>query len=327
MYAERNASGRSWGWYIYIPNFGPTRSVRRTYGNEVRSPKKRTLSDRRISRFFESNVQRVFRIHELAQIFGQHRDEWHLPTPMNTVGFVQFLIEKTALREVPIVASNHPNATQVRYIWGTASPFEIGLSIKTGSYLSHATAVFLHGLTDQIPQIIYVNHEQSPKPESETPLVQASIDRAFSAKQRVSNFVFQAEGSRFLLLSGKNTKNLEVGVLSVENQRLLVTKMERTLIDIVVRPSYGGGVYQILEAFRRAKDRISVGTLIATLRKLNYVYPYQHAIGFYMERAGYEAEQYNRLKELLTDYKFYLAHDVRKRDYDSKWRIFFPQGL
>ena len=115
--------------------------------------------------------------------------------------------------------------------------------------------------------------------------------------------------------------------MSAGGQEFLATKLERTLIDIVVRPSYGGGVYQVLEAFRRAKELISVGTLIATLRKLNYLYPYQHAIGFYMERAEYEAEQCDRLKELLTDYDFYLAHDMRDREYDSEWRIFFPKGF
>jgi hypothetical protein len=290
--------------------------------------KKIVTATPKITKFFETQVQRVFRGSDLSEILVQHQSEWNLAVGTSTTSFVQFLIEKTPLREVQIVATNHPNSTQIRYIWGKASPFEIGLSLKRASYLSHATAVFLHGLTDQIPRIVYVNREQSLKGRDEaTGLIQSSIDRAFAAKQRQSKFLFQAEGYSFLVLSGKNTGNLEVGLVSAGGQEFLATKLERTLIDIVVRPSYGGGVYQILEAFRRAKELISVGTLIATLRKLNYLYPYQHAIGFYMERAGYEAEQCDRLKELLTDYDFYLAHDMRDREYDSEWRIFFPKGF
>src|SRR5216684_7346263 len=194
--------------------------------------------------------------------------------------------------------------------------------------LSHGTAVSLHGLTDQIPKTIYVNQEQSPKPLPSGELTQTSIDRAFSNQQRKSAYVLEYEQWRMVLLSGKNTGNLGVIKLAGPLQEQLdVTNIERTLIDIAVRPVYAGGVFQVLEAYKSARDRVSVNTLIATLKKLNYVYPYHQIIGFYMQRAGYEEKRYGRLKSLGLNFDFYLTYGVKEPEFDRQWRLHYPKGL
>ena len=284
-----------------------------------------------ILRFFSESKKRVFHLQDMSKILAENRDAWNLAVSTTPEKLVELLSIKGALREVHITPSeNYPNARKyTRYSWGPSSPFSIALSMRKGSYLSHGTAVFLRGLNEQLPRrVIYVNQEQSPKPQPDPDsLTQQSIAKAFSRIQRQSTFVYKYEDSDFLILSGKNTGELEVGTVRVGGEDVAVTKIERTLIDITVRAAYAGGVYQVLEAYRGALGKMSVATLLATLKRLNYLYPYHQAIGFYMQQAGYPSKQYERLKEPGLHFDFYLAHDIRDRDYSADWRLFYPKGL
>ncbi|HKV04580.1 MAG TPA: hypothetical protein VJO53_05665 [Candidatus Acidoferrales bacterium] len=276
---------------------------------------------------FEHSQLRVFTLAEIGSILVSQRDELQIPSSTTLKKFVEFLLAQTKLKTVSL-ESEHYSRRIVRYIWAGATPYAIALSIKSGSYLSHGTAMFLHALTDQVPKAVYVNREQSAKPKRVGHLTQESLDRAFGSKQRRSNYCFRYQEWQFVLLSGKQTGRLGViPVRSMVGEPLQATGVERTLIDIVVRPDYAGGVYQVLQAFKSAKDRVSVNTLMATLKKLDYMYPYHQAIGFYMQQAGYGQERCDRLRKLPFDYDFYLAHDIRDRAYDSHWRLFLPKGL
>jgi predicted transcriptional regulator of viral defense system len=280
-----------------------------------------------IVKAFEEAGKKVFWPSDISAILEQHRAFWRLAKDTTTAKFLHFLLNKTDLHLEYFEPLNHPNTSGIsRYVWKEASAYEIAVSMKHGAYLCHGTAMFLHGLTEQIPARIYVNSEQSPKPGSGH-LTQEGINRAFAGKQRESKFVFKFGDSEALLLWGKNTGQLGVIDMKYSATTLRVTSLERTLIDIAVRPSYAGGLFQVLDAYRGAKDRVSVGTLLATLKKLDYVYPYHQAIGFYMQKAGYAKDQYSRLRSLGLEYDFYLAYGLKDKKYDPDWRLFFPKSL
>ena len=106
-----------------------------------------------------------------------------------------------------------------------------------------------------------------------------------------------------------------------------LTNIERTLIDITVRPIYAGGVFEVQKAFMLAKEQVSVNTLVAMLQKLKYVYPYHQAIGFYLERAGYKPNLLELLRRFPMDYDFYLAHEMGETEYIKDWRLYIPKGF
>jgi hypothetical protein len=279
-----------------------------------------------ITEFFENSGKRVYTVGGLRELLVQHRERWNIPASVTTTRFIRFLVENTKLELATLESRDYKRID--RYVWGTASPYALGLSISNDSYLSHATAVFLHALTDQIPNIVYVNREQSSKPKPTQALTQESLNRAFANKQRRSNYIFRNNEWQFVVLAGKQTGRLGVVAMpSPLGEALQVTGLERTLIDAAVRPDYVGGVYQALEAYKSAKSKMSVNVLMATLKKLDYLYPYHQVIGFYMQKAGYEQARWDRLKKLPLDFDFYLAHDIREKAYNQDWRLFVPKGL
>ena len=60
---------------------------------------------------------------------------------------------------------------------------------------------------------------------------------------------------------------------------------------------------------------------------MEYLYPYHQAVGFYMQKAGFDPATWSELRVKELQYDLYLAHGITKRAYDSEWRIFFPKGL
>ena len=275
---------------------------------------------------FDSVAVTVLKRSEISRILQENRQFWRLAQSTTCSKFIEFLVQRGRMR---VVRLDFPSRPETRYVWGDASLHEVLLSLRPDSFFCHYTAMQLHELTDQVPKSLYVNAEQGRKIARDTSLEQGRIDTAFARRPRVSKNSCVYEGQRIYLLNGKHTGKLGViDSVGPNGQSIRVTDVERTLIDIVVRPMYSGGVAQVLEAFRLARERVSVNKLVGMLKKIDYVYPYHQAIGFYLEKAGgYRDSQIALLKEIEQAYDFYLAYQMKEMDYSSRWRLFFPKGF
>ncbi|MEE9296986.1 MAG: type IV toxin-antitoxin system AbiEi family antitoxin [Phycisphaerae bacterium] len=256
---------------------------------------------------------------------------------MSFQDFLEYLLKSRKLRRLEFPFSQRK---EVRYTWGSVPLEVVLLTLKQGIHFSHFTAVQLHDLTEQDPRTLYVNHEQPRKPIPQLGLAQERIDLAFRRKPRVTRNIAvvkgaRRKGTRVCLLNGKHSGYLGVEEREIhprdegEAVRLRLTDVERTLIDIAVRPFYAGGVPEVLKAYERAADRVSVNRLAAMLRKLDYVYPYHQAIGFYLEAAGsYEGSALEFFHGRFGyQFDFYLTYGMKETEYVPRWRIHVPKGL
>lgn len=296
-------------------------------------PTRLQLARKEINEFFDQHPQRVFLMADIKAVLRRHRDDWRLAQGMSTKAFFDFLISPGRLQ---VIEMDFPWRKETRYIWRSAPLAEVLMSIRPRCHFSHFTAMQMHGLTEQDLRTVYVNSEQTPKPPPAGGLTQSGIDRAFRGKQRVATNMAEVLGQRVYLLNGKHTgycgvevRRVQWGGRGEDEAEVEVSDVERTLIDITVRPSYAGGPDEVLKAYRRAGERASANRIGAYLLKLGYAYPYHQAIGFYMEQSeAFKPSAIERFRDRFEmDFDFYLAYGVAQTRYDQRWRLHVPEWM
>lgn len=279
-----------------------------------------------ITASFDSLGRRVFGRKEIEKMFRDHRRSWYLLSSTTSSDLLEYL-ETLHMTAINLTGPGH-SQERVRYGWRNPTAFDVAQSLQKNAYLSHRSAAFLQGLIDDHEQQAYVNIEQSPKGNSDGELSQQRIDQAFKNKQRQSAMSYTFHQWRITVLNGKHSGRLGVVHAKVPSGGFVdLTGIERTLIDLTVRPAYAGGVEHVLEAYRRARAHVSLTVLLATLKRLDYIYPFHQAIGFYMERVGFDPKDCEQFRRLGLKFDFYLCHQIRKRAYDRNWRLYYPKGF
>jgi hypothetical protein len=280
----------------------------------------------RLEADFDQQPKRVFSSSDLASFAVSRQFDWDLSRKMGPDAFIDLLLERTKMMRIKLKSQDYPQV--VRYLWGSnIAPVLVALSIKPHSYCSHGSALWVHGLGGQERQI-YVNSEQSQKPGNRNQLAQDAIDRAFLRPQRKSRLVYTYENATIVVLNGKHSGRLEVErAKTPSGEEVEATSLERTLVDITVRPSYAGGVASVVKSFQIARGKASVERLLRILGTLEYAYPYHQSIGFYMRQSYYSETELDLVRRLGTKYNFYLDYGMKDRAFDGEFKVFYPKSI
>lgn len=282
-----------------------------------------------------ANGPRILRATDIATVFNQNRQSWRLAQSTSLREFIGFLVSKT---ELLLVRFPFPQRELIGYTWGKVPLLETLVGLVERGFYSHYTALRMHGLTEQVPKTIYINQEKSSSSglghDEDAVYAQEAIDQAFKKPPRATKNEIELpeERCRVVMLQSAHHEGLGIvdGIFNDGSERGLpirYTDLERTMIDIVTRPFYAGGVAEVAKAFENAKDKLAVNKMSAMLKKMGFGYPYHQAIGYYLERAGYKASLVDIFRRQPMVRDFYLTHGLEKTTYCREWRLYTPEGF
>jgi hypothetical protein len=235
--------------------------------------------------------------------------------------YIDFMVERKMIDR--IVIEGRRNNT-VRVLTDKVALYDIALTLIPRAYLSHHSAAFLHGLTTEEPPLVYISAESNPTEKSTWEIDQDRIDHTFEQPQRTSNNVYHWNDQAFLALTSLYTGGKGIVTLG----KYLLTGRERTLLDVTVRPAYGGGASNVLKMYERGlQESVSVKELIDLCDFMDFQYPYHQAIGFYLEAAGYRGKLLNSLAQRPQPFTFYLDYATKHAVYSDRWSLYYPKDI
>lgn len=312
----------------------------------VLSRTRKELLDRVFTDYYELEGKTIFKEKELRFIFETLRDDLRMKS-IAFRKFVNFLQNTGYITDVKRITVD--NSSRKLYFSkffdpnnGFRNSLELAKTLYDDGYISHYTAAYLHGLTEQIPKTIYVRVEYPTysNNSSEVKLTQERIDIAFSKPYKISNkfSVKNFLGFRIKKVFTKKSRKVGVSKISIDdksNLEIKITSIERTLIDIAVRPEYSGGISEVCKIYRNAVKMgvIDIHKIVNLIKRLNFVYPYHQTIGFLLELSGVNSAELNYIRRNFPiRYDFYLMHGMNKTEQEDivfvqDWRIYVPKSV
>jgi predicted transcriptional regulator of viral defense system len=175
--------------------------------------------------------------------------------------------------------------------------FVIAMALVTPSAISHWTAMHYHHITQQTPNKVFAVIPSG-----------SSIPRSLGKR------------SMFRFIQVKKEHYFGIETIWVDDTKVQITDLERTLLDGLISPEYCGDFSEVLYAFKMAKERIRIQVIIEYALKLDKVIAKR--LGLILEELGVKEKQLIPLLNLpMKSYCKFDPSAPSKGPYNAKWKI------
>lgn len=206
-------------------------------------------------------------------------------------------------RGLYIISSSFPGMTPVH-------EFEIAMALVQPSAISHWSALHFHGMTEQIPQRVYITTTQA-----------VPISRAVKARNKSQrSFSREVNGILYEFIKIKQERFFGIKDFWVGEVKVTITDPERTLIDGLISPKYFGGWAEIYSAFESHISSLDLARMIDYSLRLDAVIAKR--LGWIMEKVGVENSILQKLEAvLIKGYRVLDSTGPRKGHCNKRWMI------
>jgi predicted transcriptional regulator of viral defense system len=206
-------------------------------------------------------------------------------------------------RGLYIISSSFPGMTPVH-------EFEIAMALVQPSAISHWSALHFHGMTEQIPQRVYITTTQA-----------VPISRAVKARNKSQrSFSREVNGILYEFIKIKQERFFGIKDFWVGEVKVTITDPERTLIDGLISPKYFGGWAEIYSAFESHMSSLDLAKIIDYSLRLDAVIAKR--LGWIMEKVGVGDTILQKLEAFpIKDYRVLDSTGPRKGHCNKRWMI------
>lgn len=179
--------------------------------------------------------------------------------------------------------------------------FEIGLALASPSAIAYLSAYNFHNLTDQISNIIYV---MAPVDPSKT----------------YSKNLYKIKGVRYRIIRVQDDHFFGFEKKWVGHEPFMITDLERTLIDGLVKPKYCGGFREVLHAYTLSIDSIDIPKIISYAQRISDATCKR--LGWVLSHLGIDDQQLKPLlKRTTTSYSSLNPSGVLTGPLNKRWLL------
>lgn len=184
--------------------------------------------------------------------------------------------------------------------------FEIAMHLVKPAMISFYSAFYHHGLTEQLPRIIYI----STLKESSTP------QKGLFKKKAGFNF----NGIEYQIIQVKKDKYYGGERAWRGESPFLVSDLERTLLEGFAMPQYCGGFPEVMYGMEQSFQKLNLERLLSYAKRWDIAVC--RRVGWALEQFGIENEQTLSLAQIESPgYRRLDPSREPKGKYSSKWRL------